>query len=81
MTAGSSTKAKEKFEPTKEELDKFQKAFKDPEFRKLFQEYAEEISDPAKRKEYEDEINRLEMEQNPNSSGIEFLHQNAEHYG
>ena len=29
-----------------QEVDKFQKAFKDPEFLKLFEEYAQEISDP-----------------------------------
>ena len=29
-----------------QELDKFSKAFKDPEFLKLFEEYAKEVSDP-----------------------------------
>lgn len=29
-----------------QEMDKFQKAFKDPEFLKMFAEYAQEISDP-----------------------------------
>jgi len=71
---------KEKFEPTPEEIKKFTKAFKDPEFLKLFGEYAAEISDPIKRKEYEDEINRLELETNPNSAGIEFLHQEPHHF-
>ena len=27
-------------------MDKFEKAFKDPEFIKMFSEYAQEISDP-----------------------------------
>ena len=29
-----------------QEADKFSKAFKDPEFVKLFEEYAKEVSDP-----------------------------------
>lgn len=29
-----------------QECDKFAKAFKDPEFMKLFEEYAKEVSDP-----------------------------------
>jgi hypothetical protein len=29
-----------------QEIDKFSKAFKDPEFLKLFEEYAKEVSDP-----------------------------------
>ena len=29
-----------------QEADKFAKAFKDPEFVKLFEEYAKEVSDP-----------------------------------
>lgn len=32
-----------------QELDKFSKAFKDPEFLKLFEEYAKEVSDPKVR--------------------------------
>lgn len=29
-----------------QEVDKFSKAFKDPEFIKLFEDYAREVSDP-----------------------------------
>ena len=29
-----------------QEVDKFEKAFKDPEFMKMFADYAKEISDP-----------------------------------
>ena len=34
---------------TSDEVAKLQKAFKDPEFCKLFKEYADEISDPKNR--------------------------------
>lgn len=45
---------------TKEELDRLQKALKDEKFRKMFVEYAEEISNPENRKKYEAEIAELE---------------------
>ncbi|CAH8662876.1 unnamed protein product [Schistosoma guineensis] len=48
---------------TSDEITKLKKAFKDPEFQKLFREYAEEISDPANKKKYEDEIRMMELEQ------------------
>ncbi|KAH8869165.1 Protein kintoun [Schistosoma japonicum] len=48
---------------TSDEVLKLKKAFKDPEFQKLFKEYAEEISDPANKKRYEDEIRLMELEQ------------------
>ncbi|KAK4475357.1 hypothetical protein MN116_002420 [Schistosoma mekongi] len=48
---------------TSDEVLKLKKAFKDPEFQKLFREYAEEISDPANKKRYEDEIRLMELEQ------------------
>eukprot|EP00959_Pyramimonas_sp_CCMP1952_P376305 7882133-Pyramimonas_sp.AAC.1 len=38
-------------ELTPDEVGKFQKAFKDPEFMKLFVDYAKEISDPAAKEE------------------------------
>ncbi|KAK2562409.1 Protein kintoun, partial [Acropora cervicornis] len=42
------------------ELDKFEKAMKDEEFRKLLVEYAKEISDPENKKKYEEEITQME---------------------
>lgn len=45
---------------TQDEMERFKKAFKDPEFQKLFNEYAQEISDPANRKMYEEEILKME---------------------
>jgi hypothetical protein len=41
--------AEEKIEPTPEEYAKIMEAFKQPEFRKLFDEYCQEISDPKNR--------------------------------
>ncbi|THD24530.1 Dynein assembly factor 2 axonemal [Fasciola hepatica] len=48
---------------TNDELGKLKKAFGDPEFRRLFKEYAEEITDPENRKRYEEEIRTMEQEQ------------------
>ncbi|XP_033106365.1 protein kintoun-like [Anneissia japonica] len=45
---------------TSEEVDRFQNALKDEKFRKMFVEYAEEISNPENRKLYEEEITKME---------------------
>lgn len=37
---------------TQDEITKLKNCFEDPEFRKLFREYAEELSDPTNRKKY-----------------------------
>jgi dynein assembly factor 2 len=71
---------KEEFNPTEKELSSISEAFKKEEFRKLFFEYAEELNDPVKRKQYEDELNQMEMEKNPNSKGLNFLHQEPHHF-
>ncbi|XP_028402698.1 protein kintoun-like [Dendronephthya gigantea] len=47
---------------TEEELERFQKAMKNEEFRKMFSEYAQEISNPENKKKYEEEIAQLEAE-------------------
>ncbi|KAI9218517.1 pre-RNA processing PIH1/Nop17-domain-containing protein [Blastocladiella britannica] len=47
---------------TEDEVERFQSAFRDPKFRDLFRDYMDEISDPAKKKQYEDEIASLELE-------------------
>ncbi|KAJ3275325.1 Protein kintoun [Terramyces sp. JEL0728] len=52
----------QKFEPTAEELKKFEQSFKDPEFKKLFFEYMDEISDPKNKELYERELEQLERE-------------------
>lgn len=45
-----------------DETEKFKKAFKDPEFRKLFEEYLDEMQNPANRLETEAYISQLENE-------------------
>ncbi|KAI9159298.1 hypothetical protein H9P43_008638 [Blastocladiella emersonii ATCC 22665] len=60
--AGAAKQGKEEFELTPEEIEKFSTAFKDPQFRDLFREYMDEISDPANRARYEAELAELECE-------------------
>ena len=48
---------------TEEESSKFKKAFEDPEFRKLFADYVDELQDPQNREETEAYISQLEGEQ------------------
>jgi hypothetical protein len=48
---------------TPEESDRFRKSFEDPEFRKLFAEYMDELQDPKNREETESYISQLEGEQ------------------
>ena len=48
---------------TPEESARFQKSFEDPEFRKLFAEYLDELQDPKNREETEAYITQLEGEQ------------------
>ena len=67
-------KSKSKFEElniTKDEIDRFSEAMKKEEFRKLLVEYAEEISDPKNREQYEKEITALEEERGQN---VVFIH-------
>lgn len=52
----------EKIQFTGEESTKFQKAFEDPEFRRLFSEYVDELQDPKNREENEAYISQLESE-------------------
>uniref|UniRef100_A0A0X3NPG1 Dynein assembly factor 2, axonemal homolog n=1 Tax=Schistocephalus solidus TaxID=70667 RepID=A0A0X3NPG1_SCHSO len=56
---------------TRGEVERLQKAFKDPEFCKLFAEYAEEISNPENRKRYEEEIKLAEQGR---GMDVEFVH-------
>ncbi|RDD43293.1 Protein kintoun [Trichoplax sp. H2] len=56
---------------TKDESDRFKKAFENEEFRKMFFDYAKEISDPENRKKYEEEIAMMEMERGVD---VKFLH-------
>uniref|UniRef100_A0A8C0CDM7 Protein kintoun n=1 Tax=Balaenoptera musculus TaxID=9771 RepID=A0A8C0CDM7_BALMU len=59
-----------------EEVQQLTSAFQDPEFRRMFSEYAEEITDPENRRRYEEEITALERER-----GVEvrFVHPEPGH--
>ncbi|CAK6432746.1 unnamed protein product [Pipistrellus nathusii] len=59
-----------------EEVQRLTSAFQDPEFRRLFSEYAEELTDPENRRRYEAEITALERER-----GVEvrFVHPEPGH--
>ncbi|KAM8920821.1 protein kintoun [Pelodytes ibericus] len=63
----------EELNVTAEELERFRKAFQDEQFRKMFAEYAEELSDPENRRKYEEEIRLLEREK---GMDIHFIHPN-----
>lgn len=56
---------------TEDEVDRLTKAFKDENFRKMLNDYAQEISDPENKKKYEEEIKMLEQER---GNTIEFVH-------
>ncbi|CAL8094209.1 unnamed protein product [Calicophoron daubneyi] len=66
----------EELKLTPDELGRLKKAFGDPEFRKLFKEYADEISDPQNRKRYEEEIRLMESEQ---GIDVEFVNPVPDH--
>lgn len=57
-----STKDWEKLDISRDEVNRIGEALKKEEFRKLFIDYCEEISDPENRKIYEKEITQLEKE-------------------
>lgn len=61
---------------TNEEVDKIGNALKDENFRKLFLDYAQEISDPENRKRYEDELRQLENER---GMDVDFIHPDPEY--
>ncbi|XP_057326040.1 protein kintoun [Microplitis mediator] len=52
----------DELEVTREEFDKLSECLKKEDFRKLFIEYAEEVSKPENRKLYQEEIIKLERE-------------------
>jgi len=53
----------DKMDFTEDEKTKFQKAFDDPEFRKMFAEYMDDMQNPEYREETEQYISQLEGEQ------------------
>ncbi|XP_063238230.1 protein kintoun [Bacillus rossius redtenbacheri] len=54
--------SEKEFDITREEVERIGEALKSEDFRKLLAEYAEEVSDPANIKIYQDEITQLEKE-------------------
>lgn len=56
---------------TKDEVDRIGKALKNEEFRKMFLDYAQEISDPKNREIYENEIAQMESER---GMDVQFIH-------
>lgn len=57
-------------------MERFQESFKDKEFRKLFFDYMDEISDPNNRALYEKEIAMLEAEK---GNDVQFINPVAGH--
>eukprot|EP00698_Gefionella_okellyi_P024315 TRINITY_DN8543_c0_g1_i1.p1 TRINITY_DN8543_c0_g1~~TRINITY_DN8543_c0_g1_i1.p1 ORF type:complete len:667 (-),score=159.50 TRINITY_DN8543_c0_g1_i1:155-2155(-) len=67
-------KETEKFEITPEESQRFEKAFRDPEFVKLFGEFFKEMEDPVKRAQHEEELRMLaEQQKAEDVSGPELI--------
>ncbi|KAL6041609.1 hypothetical protein STEG23_034740 [Scotinomys teguina] len=74
--SAASSSALEDLDLSGEEVQRLTSAFQDPEFRRMFSEYASEISDPENRRRYEEEITALERER-----GVEvrFVHPEPGH--
>lgn len=67
----ASKDAFEGLDVTADEVQRIEKALKNEEFRKLFVEYAQEISDPENKKKYEEELAELERSR---GMDVKFLH-------
>ncbi|PAA63059.1 hypothetical protein BOX15_Mlig022993g2 [Macrostomum lignano] len=74
--SGSSENVFKDLNMTPEEINRFTEAFKKEEFRKLFQEYVEELQNPEQRALYEKEIAQLEEER---GMDVEFIHPTPGH--
>lgn len=76
MAKGAASSALEDMDLSGEEVQRLTSAFQDPEFRRMFSEYAAEITDPENRRRYEEEITALERER-----GVEvrFVHPEPGH--
>ena len=61
-TAEALKSTMDKLKLTNEEVNRFEKAFKDPKFMDMFSEYAREISDPKARAESEAYLRQIEAE-------------------
>ncbi|XP_036062371.1 protein kintoun isoform X2 [Onychomys torridus] len=76
MAKAAAASALEDLDLSGEEVQRLTSAFQDPEFRRMFSEYASEITDPENRRRYEEEITALERER-----GVEvrFVHPEPGH--
>ncbi|EHB13527.1 Protein kintoun [Heterocephalus glaber] len=62
MATAAGSSPLEDLDLSKEEVQRLTSAFQDPDFRRMFSEYAQEITDPDNRRRYEAEITALERE-------------------
>ncbi|XP_004638825.1 protein kintoun [Octodon degus] len=62
MAKTADSSSLEDLDLSREEVQRLTSAFQDPEFRRMFSEYAQEITDPENRRRYEAEITALERE-------------------
>ncbi|KAL1790920.1 kintoun isoform X1 [Sigmodon hispidus] len=62
MAKAAASSTLEDLDLSGEEVQRLTSAFQDPEFRRMFSEYASEITDPENRRRYEEEITALERE-------------------
>ncbi|XP_075388189.1 protein kintoun [Tenrec ecaudatus] len=62
MAKANAASALEDLDLSGDEVQRLTSAFQDPEFRRLFADYTRELSDPAQRRRYEEEITALERE-------------------
>ena len=76
QTSMASKDTFEDLDLSQEEIKRIGEALKDEKFRKMFVEYAEEISNPENRKRYEEEIAMMENERGMN---VEFVNPQPGH--
>lgn len=76
MAKAAASSALEDLDLSGEEIQRFTSAFQDPEFRRMFSEYAAEITDPENRRRYEEEITALERERGVD---VRFVHPEPGH--
>nr|XP_054304327.1 protein kintoun isoform X4 [Pongo pygmaeus] len=76
MSKAAASSSLEDLDLSGEEVQRLTSAFQDPEFRRMFSQYAEELTDPENRRRYEAEIIALERER-----GVEvrFVHPEPGH--
>ncbi|XP_014203044.3 protein kintoun isoform X1 [Pan paniscus] len=76
MAKAAASSSLEDLDLSGEEVQRLTSAFQDPEFRRMFSQYAEELTDPENRRRYEAEITALERER-----GVEvrFVHPEPGH--